>query len=144
MAPYKMAYGKYSTWNRKISHPQKMVPYKNGTPCKKMRRQVVCQGLSWVISKKKFLNLLCDSDSWSWDFKVQSDIPVTLLCLIVGVGSISKVMVVLQKANNVVLRCHFCEMPFMLGAIFVRCYFWPEECPFCNNVSVGAINVRCL
>ena len=53
-------------------------------------------------------------------FLLQSDIPITLLSLIVGVGSISTVLVVLQKAKNVVLRCHFCEMPFMLGAIFVR------------------------
>ena len=34
------------------------------------------------------------------------------------VGSISRVLVVLQKANNVVARYHFCEMPFMLGPIF--------------------------
>ena len=48
-----------------------------------------CQGLSRVIFERKFLNLLYDLDSWSWDFKVeffplQSDIPITLLCLIVG------------------------------------------------------------
>ena len=30
----------------------------------------------------------------------------------------------------------------MLGAIFARWYFGQEECPFCNTVSMGAINVR--
>ena len=56
-------------------------------------------------------------------FSLQSDTPITLLCLIVGVGSISRVLVVFQKNNNVVVRQHFCEMLFMLGAIFARWYF---------------------
>ena len=33
-----MAHEKYSAWNRQIWHPQKMVPYKNGTSCEKMSR----------------------------------------------------------------------------------------------------------
>ena len=43
-------------------------------------------------------------------FPLHSNIPITLLCLIVGVGSIlaGSVLVVLQKNNNVVVRCHFC------------------------------------
>ena len=87
-----------------------------------------CQGLSRVIFKRKFLNLLYESDSWSWDFKIKffplkSDIPSTLLCLIVGAGSIISVLVVLQKANIVVLRYHFCEISFMLGAIFEKWHF---------------------
>ena len=53
----------------------------------------------------------------------RSGFPVTLLCLIVGVGSISRVLVVLQQANKVVVQCHFCEMQFVLGAIFARSYF---------------------
>ena len=90
-----------------------------------------------------------DPDWWPWDFEVeffplQSDIPITFLCLIVGLGPISRVLVVLQKANNVVVRCHFCKISFMLGAISARWYFWKKECPFCNTVSMGAINVRCL
>ena len=56
-------------------------------------------------------------------FPLQSDIPITLLCIIVGVGSISRVLVVLQKVNKVIVRCHFCEMPFMLCAIFVTWHF---------------------
>ena len=61
-----------------------------------------------MIFKRKFLNLLYESDSWLWGFKVQffplqSDIPITLLCLIIGVGSVTRVLVVRQKANNVVL-----------------------------------------
>ena len=42
-------------------------------------------------------------------FPLQSNIP-TFLCLIVGVGSIlaGSLLVVLQKNNNVVVRCHFC------------------------------------
>ena len=55
-------------------------------------------------------------------FPLQSDIPITFLCLTVGVCSISRVLVVLKKNNIVVVRCHFCGMPFMLGAIFVRWY----------------------
>ena len=27
---------KYTNMNKQIRHPQKMVPYKNGTPCEKM------------------------------------------------------------------------------------------------------------
>ena len=119
----KMAHDKYSTWNRQTWHPQKCYLKRMAQLAKK------CQGLSWMISKRKFLNLLYDSDSWSWDFKfkffpLQSDIPITLLCLIVAVGSISRVLVVLQKANNVVVRYQFCEIPFTLGAIFARWYFW--------------------
>ena len=63
----------------------------------------------------------------------------TLLCLIVGAGSVSSVLVVLQKANNVVVRCHLCWVPFLRDGIFDR-----QERPFCNAVSKGAINVRCL
>ena len=54
--------------------------------------------------------------------------------LIVGVGSISRLLVVLQKTNNasfqmtflgdaICVRCHFREVLFMLGVIFVRWYF---------------------
>ena len=51
-------------------------------------------------------------------FPLQSDIPITFLCLIVGVGSIlaGSVLVVLQKNNNVVVRrnfCHLCWVPFL-------------------------------
>ena len=55
-------------------------------------------------------------------FPLQSDIPITFLCLTVWVGSISRVLVVLQKNNNLVVRHHFWEMPFLLGTIFVRWY----------------------
>ena len=52
-------------------------------------------------------------------FPFQSDIPSTLLCLIVvGVGSIGRVLVVLQKTNNVVVRCFLCLVLFMGGGIF--------------------------
>ena len=123
-------------WNlKKIAHLAKKCP------------EIICQGLNWVVFKRKFLNLLSDQEVWSWHFKVeffplQSDIPITLLCLTVGEGPINRVLVVPQKANNVVVRCHFCEMPFELGAVFVRWYFWKEECP--NTVSMGVINVRWL
>ena len=44
-----------------------------------------------VIFKRKFLNLLFDSDSWSWDFNVelfllQCVIPITFPCLVVEGG----------------------------------------------------------
>ena len=43
-------------------------------------------------------------------FPLQSDILITFLYLIVGVGSklAGSVLVVLQKNNNVVVRCQFC------------------------------------
>ena len=77
-----------------------------------------------MIFKRKFLNSLYDSDSWSLDFKVeffplQNDIPGNLSCLmVVGAGSISRMLVVLQKTNNVVVRCHLCWVPFLGGGIF--------------------------
>ena len=42
----KMSHGKYSAWNRQIWHTQKMVSYKNDTPCEKMPKGYICQGLS--------------------------------------------------------------------------------------------------
>ena len=45
-------------------------------------------------------------------FSLENDIPTIILCLTVAVGSISKVLVVVQKANNGVAR----------DAIFVRCH----------------------
>ena len=142
----KIAHDKYSNWNKQIWHPKnwslrKMVHLAKKCP------DVICQGLSWGIFKGKFLNLLYNSDSWSWDFKVEffpleNDMSITLLCLILGVGSISRVFVVLHKVNNVAVRCHFCEIPFMLSAIFARCYFDKQKCPFCDTASVGTINVR--
>ena len=56
------------------------------------------------------------------------------LCLILGICSVTRVLVVLQKTNNasfempflldtVFVRCHFYEVPFMLGAIFVTWNF---------------------
>ena len=106
-----------------------------------------------MVFKWKFLNLLYDSDLWSWDFKVeffplQSDIPITLLCLIAGVGPMSRVLVVLQKVNNVVVRCHFCCVPFFekritlfvtMGARNVR-YLWP----FWPSASVRYFPLRYL
>ena len=65
-------------------------------------------------------------------FPFQRDIPGTLLCLtVVGVSSISRVLVVLQKTNDVVVRCFLCLVLFMGGgifdkrsAIFVRLCLW--------------------
>ena len=78
-----------------------------------------------MIFKREFLNLLYGSDLWLLDFKVeifplQNDFLGTLLYLIaVGVGSIiSTVLAVLQKTNNVVVKCCF-----LLSAIFGRWYF---------------------
>ena len=53
-----MAHDKYSTWNRQIWHPQNMVPYKNGTTCKK--------------KKKKCLNLIFAKDWAEWFLKGNS------------------------------------------------------------------------
>ena len=51
------------------------------------------------------------------------------LCLIVGVGFLSRVLVVLQETNNVsfkmqlFVKCCIYEMPFLRGAIYVGCHF---------------------
>ena len=51
--------------------------------------------------------------------KIQSDIPGTLLCLVVvDVVSIIRVLVVFQKTKNVIVRSHFSWMSFLGGAIF--------------------------
>ena len=69
--------GKYDTHKKscltKIAHLAKKCP------------KVFCQGLSLVIFKSEFLNLLYDSDSWSLDFKIeffpfQTDIFTIHLC----------------------------------------------------------------
>ena len=121
-----------------------MTPIKNGVLQKwhtLWKSYPVYQGLSWLICKRKLLNLLYDSDSWSWDFKVeifplQNDIFGTLLCLIVvGFGSISRVLVVLEKTNKEVVRCHLCWLPFLVGGIFDE-----RSALFVSNtLSMGAI-----
>ena len=62
--------------------------------------------------------------SWSQDLKVeffplQNDIPGTLHCLmVVLVGSINRILVVLQKTNNVIVRGHLYLVPVLGGGIF--------------------------
>ena len=52
-------------------------------------------------------------------FSLHNDIIGTLLCLIVvRVGSISRVLGVPQKTNNVVVRCHLCWVLFLGGGVF--------------------------
>ena len=53
-------------------------------------------------------------------FPLQSDFAITVLCLIVGVGPISRMLIVLQIANNVVTRCHLCWVPILRGGIFKK------------------------
>ena len=89
-----------------------MEPYKNGIPCDKTPKGYLPR-TEQMIFKKKFLNLSNDLDSWPWDFKdeffpFRSDILITLMCLIVVIGSINRALVVLQKTNNVVVRCRLC------------------------------------
>ena len=43
----------------------------NDTLAKNMLKGYICQGLSCVIFKRKFLKLLYDSDSWSMGFQVK-------------------------------------------------------------------------
>ena len=47
-------------------------------------------------------------------------IPIISLCLIVGLGPVTSVLLVLQKTNNVVVRCHLCWVPFLRGSIFEK------------------------
>ena len=51
---------------------------------------------------------------------------------------ISRVLILLQKANNAVVRYHFSEMPFLWGGIFNK------RSVFFKTSSMGAINVRWL
>ena len=62
---------------------------------------------------------------------------ITLLCLFVGVDSISKVMVALQETNNVVVRCHFCWVPFLRGGIFDK-----RSVPIVKLCQMSGTNVR--
>ena len=43
-----MAHDKNSTWNRQIWDPQKMVPYKNGTPCETMPKGYPVYHKDWA------------------------------------------------------------------------------------------------
>ena len=104
-----------------------MTPTKRGarqkwhTFCKKAKA-CICQGLSRVIFKRKFLNLFMIQTHGDGILKSRFSHPQngTRLCLIVvGVGSIiRKVLVVLQKTNNVVVRGHLYRIPFLGGGIF--------------------------
>ena len=98
-----------------------------------------------MIFRREFINLLYDSGSWPLDIKVtffpiqKSDILITILCLIEGVSSIKRVLnwyVVLQKTNNVVVRCHSCWVPFF------RCVIFDERSAFFVTLCrLGTINV---
>ena len=91
--------------------------------------KVICQGLSWVIFKGELLNLLYDSDPWSWVLKSC----FSSLRLILGVVSIRRVLVILQKTKNIsfaiFVRCHLWWVLFLWGGIFD------------NIVAMDAINV---
>ena len=74
-----------------------------------------------------------DLDSRAWDFKINF-FPlhidaITLLSLIVmdrgwRVGYSSKGLLVTIELQNIInVRCHFCVVLFMFGAIFVRSFF---------------------
>ena len=75
----------------KYDNHKKVIPFKHGTLCEKMPKSYLPKaGLS--VFKREFLNLLYDS-YLSWVFKIeffplQSNILITLHCLIVGMGSI--------------------------------------------------------
>ena len=61
MSPHKIAHDKYSTWDREIWHLKKWSLKKIAHLAKKYP-EIICQGLSWVVFKRKFLNLLYDPD----------------------------------------------------------------------------------
>ena len=121
-----------------------MLSYKNGKKCSK----VICQVI-WVIFERELLNLLYDSESWSWDFKIVFFLFVFqfhCIFLIVGVGFISRVSVVLQKTNNLsfdvpllwdasFVTCRLCWVPFLREGIFDK---WSS---LFVTVSMGVINV---
>ena len=50
-----MEHDKYSTWNKKIWHPQKIMLYKNSTPCKKVPKRC----LDWAEWFLKEISLIC-------------------------------------------------------------------------------------
>ena len=91
---------------------------------------VICQGLGRVIFLRESLNL----QQIQTNGQGISKSSFSSLCLIVGIGYINMVLIVRQKTSNVsfempflsdadFVRCHFCDVPFMLGGILVRGYF---------------------
>ena len=112
-----MAHNKCSNYD---THIHKMVHYKM-VPLAKISPQVFCQGLSWVIFKGNpyICNMIQTHGILKSNF--------SNFCLTIEVAFISRVLVVLQKTNNgviiKVIWCHFCEIPFLWDALFVRCHY---------------------
>ena len=129
-----MAHDKKSTWNRQIWHLQKWCLTKMAHLVKKCPKVTLFakDWAEWFLKGKKNLHRFLKGHFkfvvwfilWSCDFKVgffplQNDTPGTLLCLmIVGIGYISRMLVVLQKTNIVVVRCHLRWVPFLVGGTF--------------------------
>ena len=119
-----MALDKSSNWNNKYD------THKNGAL--QMRHTLRKNSQSWPylpkIELSDFWKEILKYDVWfglkimrsqSRVFPLRNDIPGTILSLIVvGLGSISRVLVVLQKTKNVGFRCHLCWVPFLEGCMF--------------------------
>ena len=79
---------------------------------KKMPKSYLPKVLSRAIFKRELL-ICCRTQTHN------HGILKSILTLIAGAGSISRVLVVLQKTNNIsfemvfFVRCRFCEMPFL-------------------------------
>ena len=107
----KLAHDKNSIWNYQIWHPQKWCLAKMAHFAKKCPKVTLfaMDWAEWLIFKRRFLIFFSTPECYSW---------YSLLCLMLGVGSISRMLVVLQKTNNVVVRYHLCWASFLGGGTF--------------------------
>ena len=85
--------------------------YTNDTPYKKLPKCYLPR-TELMILKRKFLNLLYDLDSCSYDFisecfPLQCNIAITIICRIVEreVGAINRELLVLHKNQYLKLSC---------------------------------------
>ena len=126
---------KWHIKNNTLLEIDKYDTHKNGTlqkryTLRKSFQRLFTMGWAEHFFNRQFWNLLYDSDAWSRDFIIEIfplhiDIRIILLRITLGLGSISSVLVVLQKTNNVgsallflwglfYVNRHFCEVVFLI------------------------------
>ena len=121
MAPYKN--GTRQKLHLKYTNmtPTKILAKKNGTPCEKKYAQVTLFTKDWAKSFLKFL-FFCMIQTYGHEIlkliffhsEWYSYYSLVLNCF----GSISRVLAVLQKTNDVVARCCLCWVLFLEGGMF--------------------------
>ena len=139
MTPYKNGNGKYSTWNRQIWHHKTWCLTKIAHLAKNCSKVIFAKEWAEWFEKEilKFVVWfrLMAMGFQSRDFSTPEwhswYSPVSNFC---KVGFIfSRMLVVLQETNNLVIRCHLCRVTFLGGgifdkrsALFVTLYQWVQ------------------